>query len=313
MEVNLLCTRGHPQKQAIPENVSLTLPSGTVSVEPISETSDSTVEKTIMVSRSRIGDFFKGLAKSRIVRALLFVALAIGTLFLIVSNPVGWLIAVVAIGAVVIAGTALFVQRQKVSFECTALSRLLKKQDYDEIQFKSRFAETPNFKLFLGALPNRLSNDGERLAKEGIGAVISLNELDWETSPIGLSNPYNDDDWTKLKIWNYQILAKDHEPLSDYQLDLAADSINFARKQGLNVYVHCRAGRGRSSMAIAAYLIKHEGKTVDEAAAIILAPRPKATIMKKIDRLNDYVIHHLKKPELASLVSPPKDLFSYFR
>jgi protein-tyrosine phosphatase len=44
------------------------------------------------------------------------------------------------------------------------------------------------------------------------------------------------------------------------------------------VYIHCKAGRTRSSTVMASYFIKHKKQTVDEAYSLIKKGRPHAIL-----------------------------------
>lgn len=229
-----------------------------------------------------IGDFFAGIGRSRVFRALVITGVAIGGLFALASNPAGWMIAAVAAGAFVVSMVgcvALDGGFQQTAFELTALQRLMgcRGENYNEV-----YRLPTGERLFLGALPNRIGGYGEKLVqRHGVKATLSINEP-WERAPFGLSQPYTARDWNDLGVTYGEITVFDHTLLSFEQLDQAADFIHANVAKHGNAYVHCRAGVGRSAMAIAAYLIKHQGKSADEAARIIKAGRPQSTIMKKL-------------------------------
>lgn len=46
-------------------------------------------------------------------------------------------------------------------------------------------------------------------------------------------------------------------------------------------YVHCKAGRGRSTVIVVAFLMKHRGMTVDEAYAFIRSKRRHVSLHPK--------------------------------
>lgn len=246
---------------------------------------------------SKLYDLCIGLAKSRIFRAILFAAAAVTVVTLVsaafvavaaaLANPATWVVLVAV--AVTALAFAIIIQlpckgKQKMSFECTAFLRLFRKQ-YNEINFGKKNHEG---KIFLGALPNRLTNDGEKLKKkEGISAVLSLNEQ-WERKPVGVSLPYNSRSWGLQKGYYKKIEALDHKLLDTKALHEAADFIHKHISAGENVYIHCRAGVGRSAMAVAAYLIKYQGKTVKQACEIIKTSRPRSTIKNKTSALDAF-------------------------
>lgn len=57
------------------------------------------------------------------------------------------------------------------------------------------------------------------------------------------------------------------------QLDMGTAVIDEALLNGRPVYVHCKNGHGRSPTLIASYLIRYQGKSVDEAIAFIQSKR----------------------------------------
>jgi rhodanese-related sulfurtransferase len=291
----------------------------TGSAAPSRSPSPAPTDKKVQeVSQSKIGDVATGISRSRVLPNLttigttavvIIAALLILKLAFFLTNPVGWAFAALVLSTFVIAfivGVVAKKGTQKMSFEISAIIRMMKKENFQ------RIAEDPKnpkkvtrAQIFLGALPNKLTGDGKKLQKEKIGAVISLNEI-WETSPVGLSIPYSKKDWQEMKIQHEYVKALDHKLLSVEQLDAAADKINQHIQAGRNVYVHCRAGVGRSAQAVAAYLIKYEGKSVDDACDIIVSSRKVATVKKKKDALNAFAVHcqaHALKHEHLSKLS----------
>lgn len=73
-----------------------------------------------------------------------------------------------------------------------------------------------------------------------------------------------------------------HIPTIDFTSPTLADveeGVAFIRKHASNgdtVYVHCKAGRGRSATVVVCYLIETRGMTPEEAQAFLLRKRPHA-------------------------------------
>lgn len=180
-------------------------------------------------------------------------------------------------------------------FEFTALKRLVCGSNYNVIP-----VDRAQSGLILGALPNKLSDDGARLVnREGIKAVLSINEP-WERRQVGtLSVPYTQEEWGRLGVVGYgELDVRDHTFLTPDQLNSAADFIHRQIAAGRTVYIHCRAGQGRSSAAIAAYLIKHKQMRKEAACELIAKARPKATIWDKIDSLQAFQ-EYLDRQQMA--------------
>lgn len=248
--------------------------------------------------------FTEGVIESKVFRTILITALVLASLFLLVSNPIGWIattlgvsiLAAKFIGAGAVIGLNLLnfaIQKQKFEFEMSALHRLLSdSKKCHEIPLDGLDHIQPGAGLYLGPLPNKDHPYTEELMKEGKWAILSINEP-FEREPAGVSNPYTKRDWEEKNIPYKKITSKDHKLLSVEEMDKAADWIHRQIRAGRKVYVHCRAGVGRSATAIAAYLMKF-GKTNDQLLSLedicfrIKTARPKATIWDKLSALADY-------------------------
>jgi hypothetical protein len=263
----------------------------------------------VYTSRSKFPGIIQGLANSPTLRTLaisvLVGGLAIGALFLLVhfqvlGPPPRWMIAAVAgggaaLGALLGIGVQLpFKGKQKLEFEYSGLARLIKGHNYHEI------VQQPNGrKIYLGALPNRLANDAEKLVWNGVKGFVSLNEP-WEVNQAnGLVQPYRDSDYEEMGVASKRLFVKDHTLLDDDDLNTVADYMNEILQNG-DVYVHCRAGVGRSAMGVAAYLIKYEGYTVEQACTQIKTQRDESTIWNKVGRLMEYEANMIEKGEIKT-------------
>ena len=66
----------------------------------------------------------------------------------------------------------------------------------------------------------------------------------------------------------------DHAPPSQEALSKAVQHLSTEIEKGNVVVVHCLAGQGRTGSVLAAYMIEHEGKGVDEAISQLRKSRP---------------------------------------
>ncbi len=223
---------------------------------------------------NRLGKCFIGqeVVKTRTFKVAVFSAVAL-TLAVLMLHPAGWALAIPITAVALSVGIGGCMD----TFSIAAAGRLLKIRGDNQNEIKNKSSH----KLLLGALPNQFSNDLNinTLNDQGVKTVVSINEP-WEREPRAFSLPITREEYASNDINYATIESIDHELLSVKDLENAADMINAGLEKGA-VYVHCRAGRGRSSMAIAAYLIKHENKSLEQAEDIILSGRPNASIKKK--------------------------------
>ncbi|HSX37877.1 MAG TPA: dual specificity protein phosphatase family protein [Chlamydiales bacterium] len=159
---------------------------------------------------------------------------------------------------------------------------------YNLIFRNSNYHQIEGYDIFLGALPNARIQSAKELKKNhDIGAVLSLNEP-WERKPLLISIPHTKSQWNELNISYKEIDAIDHVLLSSDQMERSADYIHAQLSQKKKVYVHCRAGAGRSATAIAAYLIKYQNMGACQARDLIKKSRPLSTIHNKMKALEPF-------------------------
>ncbi|MEM7175069.1 MAG: dual specificity protein phosphatase family protein, partial [Chlamydiota bacterium] len=177
---------------------------------------------------------------------------------------------------------------QRINFSMTAPWRA---NDYNEINYanspclqkelKKSQSNAPG-KLYLGAMPVHNRGMFNKMVESlNLTSIEALNEL-FETKEMWNSKPVTEKDWESKGIDYNLTVTNDHQLVSHDNLESIGKSIKETLLSGKNVYVHCRAGRGRSAMGVAAALIMM-GATAEEAANIIKESRPSSTIMKKLD------------------------------
>ncbi|KMT03237.1 hypothetical protein BVRB_8g197840 [Beta vulgaris subsp. vulgaris] len=123
--------------------------------------------------------------------------------------------------------------------------------------------------LLLGAVP--FPKDVPKLKELGVGGVITLNEPFETLVPTSM---YKDHGMEHLII-----------PTRDYlyapsfeDINIAVDFIHNNASRGIATYVHCKAGRGRSTTIALCYLVKHKQMTPSTAMDLIRAQRPRVLL-----------------------------------
>jgi len=124
-----------------------------------------------------------------------------------------------------------------------------------------------NDDILLGALP--FKSDAQRLHDLGISAVV--NTCDEYAGPEA--------EYARLGIEQFRMPTPDY--VSPQYEDVAKGVAFIEQKiaEGKKVFVHCKAGRGRSATLVACYLVKH-GATPDEAQELLTSKRHQ--VLKRI-------------------------------
>ncbi|KAF0717280.1 Aste57867_2388 [Aphanomyces stellatus] len=141
--------------------------------------------------------------------------------------------------------------------------------------------------IILGALPLRNRNHHLQLQAEGVVAVVTMNQpYELEKTMLGvpvapgkylkgrrIEEYFITGDWKALGIDQCFGTTNDFCPPT---LDILIRCVEFTKQhidQGGTVYIHCKAGRGRSTIVVAAYLMQANRWTVDEALDFIQSKR----------------------------------------
>lgn len=127
----------------------------------------------------------------------------------------------------------------------------------------------------LGALPMK-RNYLDIIRNENVKAVLTLNqdhELEWSVPKS---------EWQRHGVDFLQVSIEDFTGVAN--LDQIEQSISFISKyKNMNqcVYVHCKAGRYRSALIVACYLISHKKMSPSEAIQHLKNLRPNVILEKE--------------------------------
>lgn len=133
---------------------------------------------------------------------------------------------------------------------------------YEKIQRHRWFDQiTPH--LWLGGAP-QYPRDYQFLLDNGITAVLNIRAE--REDDVALYRQHD--------IAYKQIKVLDVTVPSEAMIDLGVEFVREQIEDGRIVLVHCAKGRGRSATILAAYLMRHEGVSFDQANQTMKTIRP---------------------------------------
>ena len=116
--------------------------------------------------------------------------------------------------------------------------------------------------LYLGMIP--LNHNVDDIKKLKITSIISLLE-EFEFNESFMGKPINHNEWKDIKIKTYHISAVDFVRMNLDDLLRGIEYLNNELKNGETVYIHCKAGVGRSATVVTGYLMLKHMMKVDTA------------------------------------------------
>ena len=150
-------------------------------------------------------------------------------------------------------------------------------------------------KLYLGALPLVDMKDPKRnylaqIYELGIDHILSMVEP-FEIQ-VGLPKrsgfkylrPVSMTTWKSLGVDQLLLPNEDFNPVSHQSIGRAVEYLDRALLAGKKVYVHCKAGRGRSATVVVAYFMVKHGMSFDDAYELVKSSRRQVQLNAKQEK-----------------------------
>lgn len=131
--------------------------------------------------------------------------------------------------------------------------------------------------LWLGGLPLNEKHHLTELCQMGINTIISLTES-FEKQRGWAWTPVDDSQWLTNGVQVTNVEAVDFEPLTEDNLAAAVTALREAMRRERRVYVHCKAGRGRSASVVIAYMMLEHGLSFAKAHDHVRLRRPSINV-----------------------------------
>lgn len=146
--------------------------------------------------------------------------------------------------------------------------------------------------VLLGALPFRSMT--KELLAENVRVVINMTEpfeTKWWVNTA--------EEWDSYGIVLVNLSTRDMvEAPSQQNLVIGVQCILDQRRKGNSVYVHCKAGRTRSTTVVACYLMQRHNWSPEEAVEFIRRKRPHIILRNKQKfALHKYYLNRVIKTE----------------
>jgi len=128
--------------------------------------------------------------------------------------------------------------------------------------------------VILGAIP--LRNKSPWITELNLGGVLSLNELHENKKTLSVA------EWAEHDITNKKYDIADH--IGAASVEQAHEMVNFMKEQeaaGKTVYVHCKAGKGRSASVVMCYLCQKHNVSPEEAFRMLKEKRKQIDLGSK--------------------------------
>jgi protein-tyrosine phosphatase len=129
-----------------------------------------------------------------------------------------------------------------------------------------------NSVIMLGGMPLKASiigfetrNDLITLYDNGIKAVLSVVECFENTSTGFIYSPIQPHEWAPYDIQFLQVPIPDFCEVSLEKIKTCVEYIHWCVQQNKSIYIHCRVGKNRSVLVLAAYFIKYLKMTSQQA------------------------------------------------
>ncbi|GMY36201.1 phosphatidylglycerophosphate phosphatase PTPMT2 [Fagus crenata] len=153
----------------------------------------------------------------------------------------------------------------RILFYPTLLYNVLR----NKIESEFRWWDEVDQFLLLGAVP--FPKDVPRLKELGVGGVITLNESYETLVPTALYRAH--------EIEHLVIPTRDYLFAPSFvDITRAVDFIHQNASTGRTTYVHCKAGRGRSTTIVLCYLVRYKHMTPVDALEYVRSRRPRVLL-----------------------------------
>jgi atypical dual specificity phosphatase len=148
---------------------------------------------------------------------------------------------------------------------------------YTKMTQKNWWTKIEPYNIYLGALPLESEGHKDKIVSLGVNSILSMVE-DFELEEGFLNIPVKHKQWKEAGLDIKHIKAIDFNPLKKEEIEAGIAFLYSEHRKGHCVYVHCKAGRGRSATILVAFLMEHENISLYESICRLKDQRPEINL-----------------------------------
>ena len=217
-----------------------------------------------------------------------FVALSVFAA--IASNPITLAASGVGIGIIAILA---FMNKKEITYQMSANLSLFKNK-FNLLKYT--WFEKADKHVYLGALPLKNHDHINKFKKDlNIGTVICMTDKFELKERTITQRPVTPEEWDNAGVTFKHFPTTDFVPVPILVIHEAASYINDTiirtEKSGSTkkIYIHCKAGVGRTPTVYAGYLLRYKDFSAEEALKYVKKVRPSTNMSKKQKaRIHEY-------------------------
>jgi len=161
---------------------------------------------------------------------------------------------------------------------------------------------------YLGAQPQADLNHAFLISQLRVHSILMVLE-EFEEDGTRFHKPVQRDEWDGLVVQT--VRARDGQPLRFTEIDAGVQFLRWETAHNRSVYVHCKAGRGRSAAIMWAYLTLAYDMEVGEALKLLMKQRPGVNMNRRQrDAVLDYIRYKRCDPASETCYKIPEEWFS---
>ena len=148
---------------------------------------------------------------------------------------------------------------------------------YTKLTQRNWWNKIEPYNIYLGAIPLDSVGHGDKIIDMGVHSILCLLE-DFELDERILDVPVQHARWREAGLCVRHIKAVDFNPLKREEIKAGIAFLVQESEMGHTVYVHCKAGRGRSATIVVGFLMETENLTLEGAIDVVKYYRPEINL-----------------------------------